>query len=165
VRIITFQQLKQLWHFWHFCVYYISTIIFQQLKQLWHFCNNSGTSATCVRYRKIQDMPLTGVLSINTTMNVTILTDRTTKRNTLTHTPPVPAGTSSGSTAMPGYDYERAVDSGGAIAGGAIDSGAVCAQVSMYMKQPNLLVGCASCFSSVGPICAPIFFCPMCTVW
>ena len=47
---------------------------------------------------------------------------------------------------MPGYDYERAVDSGGAIAGGAVDSGAVCAQVSMYMKQPNLLVGCASCF-------------------
>ena len=65
---------------------------------------------------------------------------------------------------MPGYDYERAVDSGGAIAGGAIDSGAVCAQVSMYMKQPNLLVGCASCFSSVGPICAPIFFCPVYSV-
>tara|TARA_B110000091_G_scaffold24266_1_gene22893 strand:- start:2465 stop:2875 length:411 start_codon:yes stop_codon:yes gene_type:complete len=80
-------------------------------------------------------MPLTGVLSINTTLNVTILTDRTTKRNTLTNTPPPPTGTTTDSTAMPGYDYERTVDNGG----GAIDSGAVCAQVSMYMKQPNLL--------------------------
>jgi hypothetical protein len=81
------------------------------------------TNNTNVTFRKIQVLD---TAALNITANVSIVTDRTTKRKKLTKAPPPPTGMDTDADSLGGYVHGN-------------PGKEICAQISIYIRRPGLL--------------------------